>query len=89
MEGIKKVRLFWAGDPSVGIFDQEILLKDDNDDFLLDLTVYDEGDKKQILEDFRKSLAHTFELAGDGKPVVVFDFEDMEAEAKLETLGYE
>lgn len=72
---IKSLRLYWAGDPSVGIPSrgQEIL-----GDPLIDLSIFDEEDWTPTLKQFRERLAGAFSVVEDGRPSVIFDFEEID-----------
>lgn len=65
--------LTWPGDPAVGIPERTITIKDNP---LVDLTVFDEEDRSIVIAEFAKKLADAFEVIEDGRPKVMFDFED-------------
>lgn len=74
---IRHVVVAWEGDESVGIFRHEINIGDPTDHscFLVDLDCYDQKEVSVVLDEFRQKLADAFEVIGDGRPSVTFDFE--------------
>lgn len=73
---VKKVYVTWPGDYSAGIFPVQIEISAGNS-FVIDLMCEDNDTIRITLEEFREKLAEAFEVIGDGKPRVSFDFEQV------------
>lgn len=71
---VNKVYVTWPGDLSVGIFPVQIEISAGKD-FVIDLGCECSDTIRIVLEEFREKLAEAFEIIGDGKPEVSFDFE--------------